>query len=130
MIKKTFIIVTAVIVFAALVIGGLKVYEAKEIMNMQIDEIDLSNVPDGVYAGEEKYMTFVCKVKVTVKKNQIVDIEAYEGRESEYVERAKEVADRVIANQSLEVDTVTGATVTSKAILKAIENALKSSRID
>ncbi|MFH1309915.1 MAG: FMN-binding protein [Candidatus Omnitrophota bacterium] len=130
MMKKTIIVTIVVMVLAILIIGALKVYEAKEIMNMQIDEMDLSNVPDGIYAGEEKYMAFVCKVNVTVKKNRIVDIAVFEGRESEYIERAKEVADRVIENQSLEVDTVTGATVTSKAILKAIEKALKSPRLD
>jgi len=32
--------------------------------------------------------------------------------------------DRVIAGQSLHVDTVSGATLTSKAYLQAVENAL------
>ena len=35
-----------------------------------------------------------------------------------------ELFDRVIQNQSLDVDIETGATVTSHAYLKAIENAL------
>jgi uncharacterized protein with FMN-binding domain len=37
---------------------------------------------------------------------------------------AKGVARNVIDEQSLQVDAVTGATITSKAFLKAIENAL------
>lgn len=40
-------------------------------------------------------------------------------------EVTKTLFDRVIQNQSLDVDIETGATVTSHAYLKAIENAVK-----
>jgi uncharacterized protein with FMN-binding domain len=36
----------------------------------------------------------------------------------------KELTDRIIASQSLDVDINTGATVNSKAFLKAVEAAL------
>ena len=40
--------------------------------------------------------------------------------------KAEAIIDQVIQNQSLEVDAVSGATTSSKTILKAIENALQS----
>ena len=39
-----------------------------------------------------------------------------------------ELINNVIKNQSLDVDVVSGATVSSKAILKAIENALNNNK--
>ena len=118
--------ITAVIVAAAslAVFAAFAVYSAKEIRSMDVEEIDLSRVPDGVYKGEQDYFGFTCRVEVTVKDHRMVDVKVYEDRESEYVEKAKDVAQNVLREQSLKVDTVTGATVTSKAILKAIENAL------
>ena len=38
--------------------------------------------------------------------------------------QASELYDRVMAAQSLQVDTITSATLTSKAYLKAVEDAL------
>jgi len=37
---------------------------------------------------------------------------------------AEKITDRIIAEQSLQVDTISGATYSSKVILKAIEKAL------
>ena len=39
-------------------------------------------------------------------------------------EKAEVIIDKVMAEQSLEVDVVSGATLSSKCILNAIENAL------
>lgn len=41
------------------------------------------------------------------------------------VEQAKQIAGEVLKGQSLEVDAVSGATLTSFTVLKAIENALQ-----
>ncbi|MGB2630745.1 MAG: FMN-binding protein [Candidatus Omnitrophota bacterium] len=88
-------------------------------------DIDLSKIPDGVYKGKCRYYgMFTCEVEVRVRDHRITDIKVFEDRESEYVEQAKGVTKNVIKEQSLKVDTVTGATITSRAILKAIENAL------
>jgi len=40
-------------------------------------------------------------------------------------EMRQELFDRIIDQQSLQVDTITGATVTSRAYLKSIEEALR-----
>lgn len=40
--------------------------------------------------------------------------------------KAEKIVDDVISRQSLEVDALSGATVSSKYIIKAIENALQS----
>lgn len=42
-----------------------------------------------------------------------------------YLEQAKQIAGAVCTKQSLEVDAITGATLTRDTVLKAIENPLE-----
>jgi uncharacterized protein with FMN-binding domain len=95
----------------------------KEVLNTKINDIDLSNISDGFYTGGFKGYRWSNTVNVTVVNHKIVNITFVKGQQF----RVKEVEDKligeVIDNQSLNVDTVTGATISSKAILKAIENA-------
>ena len=62
---------------------------------------------------------------VTVEENQLSEIEIV--RDVRFpIERVKEeLFRRVLEEQQVNVDVIAGATVTCKAYLKAIENALK-----
>ena len=64
------------------------------------------------------------EIIVTVKDHQIIELELVDDVMFKIDEVTKTLFDRVIQNQSLDVDIETGATVTSHAYLKAIENAL------
>jgi len=121
--RRVLTVVIAIIVIVG-IFAAFASYSAWKIRSMDVGEVDLSSISDGVYKGEESYFGFTCRVEVKVKDHQIVDIKVFEDRESEYLEKARAVTQNVLQGQSLEVDTVTGATVTSKAILKAVENAL------
>ena len=92
-----------------------------------INDVDLSRIPDGAYTGSYKVFPVEAEVKVTVKDGSILDIEIVRhinGRGSS----AETIPDRVTEAQSLNVDIVTGATYSSKVILKAIENALVNAK--
>ena len=65
------------------------------------------------------------EIKVTVKDHQIIELELVDDVMFKIDEVTKTLFDRVIQNQSLDVDIETGATVTSHAYLKAVENAVK-----
>lgn len=75
---------------------------------------------DGVYTGTADYVT----VEVTIKDNLVTDIEILTNRQGSYAEAAERVIDRVIKKQSVMVDTITGATGTSRVILNAISDAI------
>ena len=93
----------------------------------QFEEVDIGNIPDGVYAGEHSdYDETVIRVEVTVAAGRIEDIKVVESRVDPYVDLAKGVIERVIELQTVNVDAITGATITSTAILEAIEKALVS----
>ncbi|MFR7620884.1 MAG: FMN-binding protein [Blautia sp.] len=63
---------------------------------------------------------------VVIQDETIKAILVTESEDDEaFLKRAKQVAKDVVKNQTLEVDTVSGATYSSKGILAAIEEALK-----
>ena len=67
------------------------------------------------------------KVSVTVKDNKITDITLL-NHKNERGKPAEVIPEKVLKAQSLQVDTISGATNSSKVILKAIENALMSGK--
>ena len=98
-------------------------------MKVPIDGIDISNTPDGDYIGSYKFKRWSNTVVVHIKDHFItaIDIEN-DVAGSLLTDCSEELFKRVIEAQDTTVDTVSGATVTSKAYLKAIEDALHSPR--
>ena len=90
---------------------------------LDIKDVDFNTIADGEYIGICQNKILLAVVKVHVKDHEISDIEILEHKDS-YMKQAKQIADDVCSNQFLEVDAVSGATLTSKTVLKAIENAL------
>lgn len=81
---------------------------------------------DGVYEGTGKGNNGDIKVEVTVENGNITSIVLKEHGETEGIYEAAEkgvIAD-MIKSQEIEVDTVAGATNTSKGIIEAVRNAL------
>jgi len=83
---------------------------------------------DGVYTVEFKGYRWSNRVEVTVSNHQIVGLKIVMDMKMRIGDISKKLYDQVIQKQSLQVDTVTNATVTCKAYLKAIENALTKAR--
>lgn len=102
------------------------------VSNLQIGDVDLSRVADGVYEGRYQHSRWDYSVRVSVKDHRITAVSMLDGKKSlmgqftnmvtgKYTD---ELAARVASQGTLKVDTVSGATVSQKALLKAIENAL------
>nr|WP_243183188.1 FMN-binding protein [Anaerosolibacter carboniphilus] len=91
-----------------------------------INEVDLSKIQDGTYRGSHDAIWVGADVTVIVKDHKIIDIKL-ERHLNGRGEPAEIIPQRVIDAQSLEVDFISGATSSSKVILKAIEKALLNS---
>lgn len=102
--------------------------EVEQIKNMEISHVDLSTVPDGEYVGEFPFReNYRYRVRVTVKSGRMETIEVLEnGTENQYAQKGLGVVPRMLEKQSPQVDAITGATVTSKALMKCVEKALSS----
>lgn len=91
---------------------------------LNIGTVNLNTVADGEYIGVCQNKILFAVVKVEVQDHKITDIEVVEHKAS-YMEQAEQIAGAVSSAQSLDVDAITGATLTSDTVLKAIENALE-----
>ena len=88
------------------------------------DEIDIADVSDGIYIGEYDVNFIYAKVEVTVEDGEIVSINILEHRH-ERGKAAEKVIEKIIDEQKIDVDAISGATNSSTVIKKAVENALK-----
>lgn len=114
-------IVTIVAVVAVLMTRGLN-----DIQAMVINEVDFNNLPDGNYVGNFDVGRWSNHVEVKIKDHNIIDVKIVNDIKYPMEGIADKIFDRVIEQQSTSVDVISGATVTSKAYLKSIENALLS----
>jgi uncharacterized protein with FMN-binding domain len=128
--KKTF---TALLIgFMILIIIGSAVYfqtirDYKLYINaLTINTLQLDTIPDGTYIGDADSGVVRATVRVTMKDHQIQHIEILR-HDNGKGKAAESIINSVIDAQNLQVDTVSGATGSSKIILKAIENALEDS---
>lgn len=86
-----------------------------------------AKLKDEVYEGTAEGYKGTIKVSVTVCDGAVTDIEILEENDTpDFFERAKAIIDDVMDEQSLEVNTVSGATYSSAGILNAVNNALES----
>ena len=80
---------------------------------------------DGTYRGESDGYEDKIIVDVTVKNDKIVSVKVVSQAESRAKDSMKVIPERILQAQKPKVDAVTGATISSKAIMKAVEKALK-----
>ena len=88
------------------------------------NKIDIQNVEDGVYLGDAETSLVKVEVEVTVEDHQISDIKIIK-HENGKGEPAEAITLDMIENNTSEVDTVTGATMSSKVIMAAVTSALE-----
>lgn len=67
------------------------------------------------------------KVKTIVEAHRIVDIKIIQNRDTKHAKSAEGVIPEIIKEQTPNVDAISGATTTSKALMKAVEKSLESS---
>jgi uncharacterized protein with FMN-binding domain len=102
--------------------GGLQ-----ELAGRQVQDLPLSSVRDGSYVASQNNFPVTARVRVTVVAGRITDIQLrrhFHGPGH----GAQAIVNRVLANQSLQVDAVSAATYSSKVILLAIRSALEKGR--
>jgi len=124
--KKFFKILISLIVLIILVLAGGMFYITNGLeagKNVEINGLNITNINDGIYNGKYKAGRWSNELKVTVKDKKITNIEIVDDVTFAMANVRNELFNKVIKEQNTKVVTVSGATVTSKAYLKSIENA-------
>lgn len=110
------------LIFTAVYLKSVADYK-KAVRETVFTDISISNVPDGVYVGEYDVDFVYAKVEVIVQNGVITDIDILEHKNGQG-KPAEVVVDKIMEEQKIDVDTVSGATNSSVVIKKAVENAL------
>lgn len=111
-----------------------------ELQNMVLSDADFGKLRDGIYTGayrgtKDSFRNTV--VEVTVSNGSVTEIRVTEGaladtKQSRVLSKGLSINHlfaEVIKSQSLQVDVISGATLTSNAHLKAVEDALRQAVI-
>lgn len=124
--KRIILIILGVIAILLVSIFMAVTYGLSEGKNVVITGIDLSNVEDGDYVGNYEHGRWTNTLTVRVRDHKIIGIGIDKNvLAAEITNCSDEVFRRVIEKQDTQIDAVSGATVTTKSYLKAIENALR-----
>jgi uncharacterized protein with FMN-binding domain len=129
--KRIILIISVVLIAVAGVVIAAKTALNKMESNLeglvQLDvmDVDLKLISDGTYTGEYSAVPVSAKVDVTIKDHRITNIDLLEHNNGQGA-GAEVIPSIVVEKQTMQIDTISGATYSSKVILKAIEDALIS----
>lgn len=91
---------------------------------------DASAYKDGTYYGTGKGFAGNIKVKVDIAGGKISAISIVSTKDGDsYVKSASSLLDTIVEKQSTNVDTVSGATFSSRGIIAAVRNALSQAAV-
>lgn len=136
----------AILIIAVVILGGalgailIDGPNRREIAELTFPHIDFSKLRDGTYTGEyngTKSHLRDAKVEVTISGGEISKIKVLKGAVDKdgkplQIRGGKSIQDlydTVIKTDSLQVDVISGATLTSNTHLKALGNALEKAEL-
>ena len=130
--KKVVLLVIMLLLLIGLVWGIIYLKSVSDykqaVKETTFEEINISDISDGVYIGEYDVDFIYAKVEVTVQNGEITNINILEHRH-ERGKTAEVITDSIVDEQKIDVDAISGATNSSTVIKKAVENALKSRKL-
>lgn len=128
---KKIIIIIIIIVVLLIAIGGATAIIFSNIskkFNSYIDQItiehiDMTNIPNGIYTGTSDSVVVKAVVEIEVEDHIIMKIEILEHRTGRGREGEK-VIYKILEEQRVDVDGISGATYSSLVIQDAVQKAL------
>ena len=113
--------------------------QRQELQTLIIGNVDFTNLQDGIYIGEYKGTKGSLRdvsIEVTISGSKISNIKILKGALNSHGNPSEltggitieDLFQHVIESENLQVDAISGATLTSKAHLKALENALRKAQ--
>ena len=91
---------------------------------------DAAAYRDGTYYGTGKGFAGAMKVKVDIAGGKIASISIVSTKDGDsYVKSASSLLDTIVEKQSTNVDTVSGATFSSRGIISAVRSALSQAAV-
>lgn len=100
-------------------ITAIKVYE----------NLDLTRIPNGTYKGHAPAYAGELYIEVTIADGKITDVKVTQHKEKQFYSSIIDTPRQIVEKQGVKgVDAVTGATITSEAIVNAVAQALSDAQ--
>ena len=93
---------------------------------LPVTTVDATSLRDGRYEGSDVQAGFTYRVRVSVVAGRIERVDVLSNRDSPYAGLAPLATDKLAGRTRNDVDAISGATTTSKALLRAVADALQN----
>ncbi len=118
-----------IIIIGLVLIGGIgfKYFSTKlvkEATELNDFLVKVSMVVDGTYEGHSEMGPVIVDVRVTVSDGELVSVELL-NHQNGLGQSANSIVDVMVKNNTQDVDAISGATVSSEIIIRAVNNALQ-----
>lgn len=121
-------VLLGVLLVGCIIVGGLFIglyfVVQQRTQSLEYTSLHLETIDDGIYNGEYTMDPVIVILEVTVVDHRIENIEIIDHNNG-LGGNAEQIIATIIDQQSLDVDSISGATLSSHTILKAVENALE-----
>lgn len=106
-------------------IDEVETYNASIVQAEEEEEAE-TGIQDGTYQGSAYGFGDLITVEVTIQNGKMTDISVLDasGEDRPYYNQSLPLLDKMLSSQSTEVDTVSGATLTSEGLIGAVADAL------
>lgn len=130
--KRRLIIIPVVLFVLIILVAGLVYLKSlsdykRDVASIDVRNVDLQTIEDGTYFGDCNVGYIRVKVRVVIKDHTMTEIELIEHK-NDRGGAANALPDRILEQQRIDVDAVSGATSSSRVIQEAIYNALTGER--
>lgn len=119
-----FLLIPLVIITLGIIVIQLVTAGEKDKIQLTGQSFNQLRLTEGQVEGSFRQSVVSVKVKLNITNNKVKSIDLLE-HTTGLGKKAETIIDTVIEQQRTDVDTISGATLSSKVILKAIENAIE-----
>ena len=124
--KKAIIIFGVIIAIGIICCLALTASIKRSISQIENAEINMNNINDGVYSGHSELGPVVVDVNVEVENHKLIKVDLVR-HDCGLGHPAEAITEKMVEQNTFDVDAVSGATVSSEIIKNAVNKALRNS---
>ena len=122
--KKIFYVILGIVLLGTSGCLSLTASMKKNLAKIENEDIDMETVEDGSFEGHSELDLVKVDVKVLVENHKLIKVELLR-HECGLGHPADVIVDKMIEQNTWDVDAVSGATVSSEIIKNAVNKALR-----
>ena len=122
--KKIFYVILGIVLLGTSGCLSLTASMKKNLAKIENEDIDMETVEDGIFEGHSELDPVKVDVKVLVKNHKLIKVELLR-HECGLGHPADVIVDKMVEQNTWDVDAVSGATVSSEIIKNAVNKALR-----